>query len=169
MKSGLDAGDRAVDEARAAVDVSGRDAGEPLCYVLHRSARDVAERHGARVVLDLADSVASPDGAARVIRGRLWPVPRERLDAAERRTMETGERMAGRDAVRDFIIALHSQLFDASPELVNVTVADGVAGLEAVFVGTHIAEFADVPATGLALRLPYCVFYDGPWRAGREG
>ena len=75
-------------------------------------------------------------------------------------TMETGDQIAGRDAVRDFIIALHSQLFDASPELVNVTVADGVAGLEAVFIGTHIAEFAGVPATGSAVRLPYSVFYD---------
>ncbi len=63
MNSIIDASDRALDEARAAVDVLGRDAGEPLGYVPHRSARDVAERHGARVVVDLADSVASPDGA----------------------------------------------------------------------------------------------------------
>jgi steroid delta-isomerase-like uncharacterized protein len=75
-------------------------------------------------------------------------------------TMETGDQIRGREPVRDFISALHSQLFDASPELGNVTVADGVAGLEAVFVGTHIAEFAGVPATGTAVRLPYSVFYD---------
>lgn len=42
----------------------------------------------------------------------------------------------------------------------NTTFSDGVAGLEAVFVGTHIAEFAGVPATGAAVRLPYSVFYD---------
>ena len=75
-------------------------------------------------------------------------------------TMETGDQIRGREAVRDFIIALHSQLFDASPELVNTTFADGVAGLEAVFVGTHVAEFAGVPATGAAVRLPYAMFYD---------
>ncbi len=75
-------------------------------------------------------------------------------------TMETGDQIRGRGPVRDFIIALHSQLFDASPELGNVAVADGVAGLEAVFAGTHIAEFAGVPATGTAVRLPYSVFYD---------
>ncbi len=74
-------------------------------------------------------------------------------------TMETGDRIRGREAVRDFIIALHSQLFDAAPELVNTTFADGVAGLEAVFVGTHVAEFAGVPATGAAVRLPYAMFY----------
>jgi SnoaL-like domain len=56
-------------------------------------------------------------------------------------TMETGDQIRGREAVRDFIVALHSQLFDASPELGNLTAADGVAALEAVFVGTHIAEF----------------------------
>lgn len=75
-------------------------------------------------------------------------------------TMETGDQIRGREAVRDFIIALHSQLFDAAPELVNTTFADGVAGLEAVFVGTHVAEFAGVPATGAAVRLPYAMFYD---------
>ncbi len=61
---------------------------------------------------------------------------------------------------RDFIIALHSQLFDASPELGNVAFADGVASLEAVFVGTHTADFAGVRATGASVRLPYSVFYD---------
>jgi hypothetical protein len=29
-----------------------------------------------------------------------------------------------------------------------VTVAEGVVGLEAVFIGTHIAEFAGIAATG---------------------
>ena len=41
-----------------------------------------------------------------------------------------------------------------------MTVADGVAGLEAVFVGTHTAEFAGIAATGAEVRLPYTVFYD---------
>jgi steroid delta-isomerase-like uncharacterized protein len=75
-------------------------------------------------------------------------------------TMETGDQIRGREAVRDFIAALHSQLFDASPELVSTEFADGVAGLEAVFVGTHTAEFGGVPATGAAVRLPYSMFYE---------
>jgi steroid delta-isomerase-like uncharacterized protein len=74
-------------------------------------------------------------------------------------TMETGEQIRGRQEVAGFITALHSQLFAASPELVNSTFADGVAGLEAVFVGTHTAEFAGVPATGSTVRLPYSMFY----------
>jgi ketosteroid isomerase-like protein len=69
-------------------------------------------------------------------------------------TMETAEEVRGRDAVRDFLLALHTQLLDASPELGNLTVADGVAVLEAVFVGRHIAEFAGVPAGGRSLGSP---------------
>lgn len=75
-------------------------------------------------------------------------------------TMETGDQIRGREPVRDFIVALHSQLFDAAPEFGHVTVAEGVAALEAVFVGKHIAEFAGVPATGADVRLPYSVSYD---------
>ena len=75
-------------------------------------------------------------------------------------TMEMGDEIRGRDPVRDFIVALHTQLFDATPEFGHVTVADGVAALEAVFVGKHIAEFAGVPATGAEVRLPYSVSYD---------
>jgi steroid delta-isomerase-like uncharacterized protein len=75
-------------------------------------------------------------------------------------TMETGDQVRGREAVREHIVSLHSQAFHASPELVGTTFTDGGAGLEAVFVGTHEAEFAGVPATGAAVRLPYCVFYD---------
>ena len=75
-------------------------------------------------------------------------------------TMETGEEIRGRQAVKDFIVALHSQWFQARPELRNVTAADGVAAIEAVFAGTHTAEFAGIPATGATVRLPYAVSYD---------
>jgi steroid delta-isomerase-like uncharacterized protein len=75
-------------------------------------------------------------------------------------TMETGDQVRGRQEVADFISSLHSQLFDGSPELVDATFGDGVAGLEAVFVGTHIAEFAGVPATRTEVRLPYSMFYE---------
>jgi len=75
-------------------------------------------------------------------------------------TMENGDQLNGRTAVADFIVALHRQLFDASPELGSVTTSDGIAAIEAVFAGTHIAEFADVPATGAAVRIPYSVAYD---------
>ena len=75
-------------------------------------------------------------------------------------TMETGDVISGRDAVRDFIMAFHTQLFDASPELGLLICGDGSAALEATFVGKHIAEFAGVEATGAEVRLPYSVFYE---------
>jgi ketosteroid isomerase-like protein len=75
-------------------------------------------------------------------------------------TMETGERVEGRDAVRDYIAALHTQLFDAHPQLVRLVTGDGVAMLEAVFVGRHVGAWGDVPATGRDVRLPYAMSYD---------
>ena len=75
-------------------------------------------------------------------------------------TTETGEEVKGRDAVRDFIVAFHTQVFDARPDVKGLTVGDGRATLEADFVGTHSGEFAGVAATGAQLRVPYCVCYD---------
>jgi hypothetical protein len=57
-------------------------------------------------------------------------------------TVETGDRVQGREAVRDFIITLHTKLFDAHPELKSLAIGDGIVGLEADFVGTHTGEFA---------------------------
>jgi signal transduction histidine kinase len=50
--------DTALDEARSAIEALGRSPDEPLGFVLHRAARQVAERYGERrVVVDLDDSV----------------------------------------------------------------------------------------------------------------
>ena len=81
-------------------------------------------------------------------------------DEVEWTTMETGDTIQGRDAVRDFIVALHSELFDAHPEFKRVVVDDGIATLEADFVGTHTGEFAGIAPTGASLRVSYCVVYD---------
>jgi predicted ester cyclase len=75
-------------------------------------------------------------------------------------TMETGEEIQGREVVRDFIVALHKELFDARPEVRNVVIADGLVALEADFVGVHTREFAGIAPTGAAVRVPYCVLYD---------
>jgi signal transduction histidine kinase len=68
----LGACDRAIDEARGAIEALGRSGDEPLGFVLQRAARQVAERYGGRVVVDLDDSVdASPDqrhGLLRITR-----------------------------------------------------------------------------------------------------
>jgi predicted ester cyclase len=75
-------------------------------------------------------------------------------------TMEDGAAITGREAARDFIVAFHTRMFDAHPELVNLAVGDGVAAAELVFAGTHTQEFAGLQPTGVAVRLPYTVFYD---------
>jgi len=75
-------------------------------------------------------------------------------------TMETGEEIRGREAVRDYIVALHTVLFDARPVVRNTVVADGVALLEADFVGKHVGEIGGVTATGRDVKVPYCVVYD---------
>ena len=75
-------------------------------------------------------------------------------------TMETGDQVKGRDAVRDYIAALHTQIFDAHPEARVSAASDGHAFFEADFVGTHIGEFAGIAPTGTDIRVPYCVVYD---------
>jgi len=50
--------------------------------------------------------------------------------------------------------------FDARAETKHVIVDDGIAVLEADFVGRHIGEFAGVPATGKDVRVPLAVIYD---------
>ncbi len=74
-------------------------------------------------------------------------------------TMETGQVIQGRDAVRDFITAVHTVAFDARVEVQDLVTGDGCAVLEAQFVGTHTGDFAGVAATGRQVRLPYCVVY----------
>jgi predicted ester cyclase len=74
--------------------------------------------------------------------------------------MENGQEVRGRDAVRDFIFSMHAEVFDSQPELRSLTVTDGRAALEAIFIGEHVSEFAGIPATGAKLRLPYTMVYD---------
>ena len=51
------AADRALDEARAAVDALGSASDEPLSFTLHRAARQVTERYDAHLEVDLDDAV----------------------------------------------------------------------------------------------------------------
>jgi steroid delta-isomerase-like uncharacterized protein len=75
-------------------------------------------------------------------------------------TMETGQQTHGQQAVRDLITGMHSQIFDAHPELVRLVCGEGTAMLEAVFDGRQTGEFAGVPASGAHVRIPYAMSYD---------
>ena len=75
-------------------------------------------------------------------------------------TMETGEQIRGREAVRDYIVALHTVLFDARPVVRGLVASGNVALLEADFVGRHVGEIGGVAPTGRDVNVPYCVVYD---------
>jgi steroid delta-isomerase-like uncharacterized protein len=75
-------------------------------------------------------------------------------------TMETGEQIRGRDAVRDYIVDMHAHSFDAHPELVRLVTGDSAAMLEAVFIGRQVDTWEGVPATGRDVRVSYVMAYD---------
>jgi steroid delta-isomerase-like uncharacterized protein len=74
-------------------------------------------------------------------------------------TMETGDVVRGRDAVANYITGMHTQIFDAHPQVESLLITESSACLEAVLVGTQIAEFAGIPPTGAQVRVPYCIVY----------
>ena len=77
--------------------------------------------------------------------------------------MENGDTVTGRDAVRDTVIAMHSQGVRGEITVRNLLIDGDVAVLEAEFVGTHVGDFAGIPATGGTVRLPYTIVYEvGP-------
>jgi signal transduction histidine kinase len=57
----ISASDRALDESRAAVQALGRSSEEPLGFVLHRAARELAERFQVDLEVDLDDSIQVPE------------------------------------------------------------------------------------------------------------
>jgi steroid delta-isomerase-like uncharacterized protein len=75
-------------------------------------------------------------------------------------TVGTEQNVQGREPVRDFLIWMHTQAFNAHPKIKTLVVGDGQAVLEADFVGTHTGEFLGIPASGRSVQVPYCVVYD---------
>jgi steroid delta-isomerase-like uncharacterized protein len=75
-------------------------------------------------------------------------------------TVGAGQELQGRQPVRDFLMWMHTQAFDAHPKVKTLVVGDGQAALEADFVGTHTGEFLGMAATGKSVQVPYCVIYD---------
>jgi predicted ester cyclase len=74
--------------------------------------------------------------------------------------VDSGDEVMGREAAVQAITYLHQVTFTAHLEIKSLVVGEGVAALEAVFVGTQTGEFAGIPATGRAVRLDYSVFYE---------
>ncbi len=74
--------------------------------------------------------------------------------------MATGQEHIGPEGVLQMLNYFYHLAFDAHAETRNTIFADGKAVLEADFVGKHIGEFAGIPATNKAVRVPLCVVYD---------
>lgn len=71
----------------------------------------------------------------------------------------SGQRHEGREAIAAMLEYVYHVGLDAKSELRNLIVADGQAAVEAEIVGTHIGDFAGMPATGAHVRIPLCVTY----------
>lgn len=74
--------------------------------------------------------------------------------------MDTGEITRGREAVVGLISYQHEGAFDATPEFRAPIVAGDYGMIEAVFVATHIGEFAGIAPTNRRVRVPYAVAYE---------
>lgn len=72
----------------------------------------------------------------------------------------TGQRHEGREEIGAMLQHICSVAFDARAEDTRLVIGEGKATLEATFAGTHIGEFAGIPATGKQVRVPLCVVYD---------
>ena len=75
-------------------------------------------------------------------------------------TMATGDEHRGPEGVRRMLDYVYHVAFDAHAEIVSRIYAERQAVIEGFLVGTHIGEFAGIPATGRAVRVPLCVVYD---------
>ena len=74
--------------------------------------------------------------------------------------MATGEEHRGPDAVRRMLEHVYHVAFDARAEFRTRLFGEEQAMVEGEIIGTHIGEFAGVPATGKPVRVPLCVVYD---------
>jgi steroid delta-isomerase-like uncharacterized protein len=74
--------------------------------------------------------------------------------------MATGEEHHGPDSVLQMLNYMYHVAFNAKAETKNEFYAEGKAVIEADFVGTHIGEFAGIPATNKNVSVPLCVVYD---------
>ena len=74
--------------------------------------------------------------------------------------METGEVTRGREAVRDMIVGMHTDTFGGRFLCDKLVCDESSAAIEARLVGSHVGEFAGIPATGTPVTITYSVVYD---------
>lgn len=108
-----DAAVRALDEARAAVNALGRVGDEPLGFVLHRAARELAEQHDVDLEVDVDDSIL----ADQEQRHALMRIMREAVVNAVRhgRAGHVRVRLSREDAMRRLTIEDDGSGFTTGP------------------------------------------------------
>lgn len=74
--------------------------------------------------------------------------------------MGTGEETRGREAIGAMLHYIYHVAFDAHAETISYLVTEDRAMLEGYFTGTHIGEFAGIPATNKQVKVPLCVTYE---------
>ena len=74
--------------------------------------------------------------------------------------MATGQEHRGREGVMGMLTYFYHIAFDAEATTQTLLFGEHNAMVEGDFVGKHIGEFAGIPATGKAVRVPLCVVYD---------
>lgn len=75
------------------------------------------------------------------------------------RVMATGQEFRTPEGVLGMLNWFYHGAFEARAEERARLVGEGVAAVEADFVGRHTGEFAGVPATGKEVRVPLAVWY----------
>jgi steroid delta-isomerase-like uncharacterized protein len=76
------------------------------------------------------------------------------------RIMATGDEHRKPEGVKAMLDWFYHVAFDANAETKNMIVGEGIAVLEADFVGRHTGEFAGVPPSGKDVRIPLAVIYE---------
>jgi steroid delta-isomerase-like uncharacterized protein len=72
----------------------------------------------------------------------------------------TGEVYRGREEIGTMLHYIYHVAFDARAEMTNSIITEDKAVIEGLFKGTHIGEFAGIPATNKSVTVPICVTYN---------
>ena len=129
----------------------------PSAFAAKPTTIDTAEPNRSAMTVEETQAVIDAYLDALLARGDIAPYF---SDDVVLELVDVGQRIEGRDAVVDAIVALHEQTFDAHPELTHLVVGEGTAAAELVFIGTQTGDFAGIPASGTQVAVPYAAFYD---------
>ena len=74
--------------------------------------------------------------------------------------MGTGDESRGREAIGGMLHYIYSVAFSARADIRSTIITADKAFVEGYFRGTHINDFAGIPATNKEVNIPLCVVYD---------